>query len=119
MAKDAENAPASMDLGQLRTLLKLARREPVHVAFALGGDGKAMLQMDKKKKPRALEKLLKDVAESRNHRFGTLSIDPESPNLARFTVNKSSAGMARKLVIALKGTGMRYVEIALAGPADG
>ena len=116
MAKAAESAPASMDRGELRKLLKFALREPVHVAFALGGDGKALLQMDKKKQPRALEKALKeDAPDSRNHRFGTVSVDPQKPQLARFTVNKSSAGMARKLVIALKGTGFRYVEIALDG----
>ena len=113
MAKAAESAPASMDRGELRKLLKFALREPVHVAFALGGDGKAVLQMDKRKQPRALEKALKEDADTKNHRFGTVVVNPEFPTLARFIVNKPSSGMARKLVIALKGTGFRYVEIGL------
>ena len=113
MAKPAETASAGMEKGELRKLLKFARREPVHMAFALGGDGKAVLQMDKRKQPRVLERMLKESEDTRNHRFGTVSVNPEFPQLARFTVNKSSAGMARRLVIALKGTGFRYVEIGL------
>ena len=40
-------------------------------------------------------------------------IDPENPKVACFTVNKAAGGMARKLVIALKGTGCPKVQIIL------
>lgn len=104
-----------MEKAELRHHITIARRgAPVHVAFALGGDGKAVVMMDKRKPPRAIEKELKEGArDSKNHRFGVLSFDQDEPSLARFMVNKPSSGMAKKLIVALKGTGVRKIELTL------
>jgi hypothetical protein len=103
-----------MDRADLKRLLRIARKDPVHMAFALGGDGKPIIMLDKRKQPRALEKGIKEGApDAKNHRFGCVSIDPDNPKLAIFTVNKAASGMARRLVIALKGTGCSKVQILL------
>src|SRR5260221_12272921 len=110
MAKAVSGEAAGLDRGDLKRLLRLARKEPVHSAFAFGGDGKAIIMLDKRKPPRALEKGIKDQApDSKNHRFGSVEINPDEPKLARFVVNKASSGVARRLVIALKGTGFNKV----------
>ena len=108
---------AGMDRADLKRMLRFASQEPVQVAFALGGDGKAIIVLDRRKPARALEKELKIAApDSKTHRFGSASVDPEQPKLARFMVNKAAGGIARKLVVALKGTGFSKVEV---GSEDG
>ena len=99
------------DKAELKKMLKIALQQPVNMAFALGGDGKAIIQMHKIKQPRALEKGLKEADGTKNHRFGTVIIDPDSPKVAKFVVNKPVGGFARKLVIALKGTGFKKIQI--------
>lgn len=114
MTKPAVGQPAGMGKPDLKRMLRLAREEPVQVAFALGGDGKAIVQLDKSKPGRALEKALKnDAPDSKNHRWGTAMVDPDDPKRVRFMVNKGGGGMARKLTIALKGTGFSKVQIVL------
>ncbi len=114
MAKTDEKTEAGMDKAGLKRLLRLAREEPISVAFALDGAGKAILQMDRRKPGRALEKQLKqDDPESKSHRWGTAAIDPDDPKRVRFLVNKASSGIVRKLVVALKGTGISKVELLL------
>ena len=114
MAKPAAGQSAGMEKAELKRVLRFALEEPVQVAFALGGDGKAIVQMDKRKPGRALEKALKDEApDSKNHRWGTAVVDPDDPKLVKFVVNKAGGGMARKLVVALKGTGFSKVQIVL------
>src|SRR4051794_16129395 len=109
MAKAAGNAGS--DRAELKKLLVLARKQPVHMALALGGDGKAIVKLDKLKNPRTLVKDLREEGGSKNHRFGTVMIDPDNPKLARFIVNKEIGGFARRLVVALKGTGFTKVMI--------
>lgn len=114
MAKSGAAASAGMEKGELKRMLRFAREEPVSVAFALGGDGKVIVQLDKRKPGRALERALKDDApDSKNHRWGTAVVDPDDPKLVKFVVNKAGGGMARKLVVALKGTGFSKVQIVL------
>jgi hypothetical protein len=106
-----------MDKTEIRHILRLAGGEKLRAAVALSREGKAVIVLDRHKPPRALERELKeDLPGSRLHRFGTLSVDEGDPRLARFVVNKASPGMARKLAIALRGTGLRRVEI---GTEDG
>src|SRR3954447_14995053 len=111
----AEAATAGMDKAELKRHLRLATEGPIPVAFALDASGKsAMLQMHRSKNPKALEKQLKDeTPDSKNHRWGTASVDPDDPKLVRFTINKAGGGIARKLVIALKGTGFNKVKLQL------
>src|SRR5947209_1625031 len=106
-----------MDKATIRHMLRLAAGEPLRAAVALSREGKAVILLDRHKPPRTLERELKEgLPGSRLHRFGTLTVDDGDPKLARFTVNKASTGMARKLAIALRGTGLRRVEI---GTEDG
>ena len=109
MGKDASEAGS--DKSELKKLIRLSRDKPVHMAFALGQDGKAILKLDKMKPPRTLEKGLKESEGSRNHRFGTVMVDPEQPKVVTFVLNKAVSGFARKLVIALKGTGFKQVKL--------
>jgi hypothetical protein len=114
MATAAVSEPVGMEKPELKKMLRLARKKPMRAAFALDGQGKAIIVLHKRKQPRALAKDLKDQApDSKNHRFGMVHIDPENPKVACFTVNKAAGGMARKLVIALKGTGCPKVQIIL------
>lgn len=117
MAKEADE-PGS-DKAELKKLLRLSRAKPVHMAFALGKDGKAILKLDRTKPSRTLEKALKTGAlGSRNHRFGTVTISPEQPKMVTFVLNKGVSGFARKLVIALKGTGFKTVRLVTEGAAS-
>ncbi len=103
-----------MEKAELKRLLRFAKDEPVNVALAIGEDGKAVLRMDKRKPPRTLERGLKEEEPgSKSHRFGTAIVDADSPKLVRFVVNKAGPGLARKLVVALKGTGYTTVRIEL------
>src|SRR5262245_38681542 len=114
MATAATKEPIGMQRKEIKRMLKLARKKPVHAAFALGSDGKPIVVLDKRKQPRALEKSIKDQApDAKNHHWGSVSINPDEPKLARFVVNKPASGMARRLVIALKGTGCNKVQIVL------
>jgi hypothetical protein len=115
MAIAAKNAGPGMDRAELKKALVIAKRQPMHCAFALGGDGKAVIVIDKIKKGPGLDRDLKTKApNTKNHRFGTVEIDEDNPRLARFIINKAGGGgMARKLVIALKGTGFSKVHIQL------
>ena len=111
MAKSAQ-PPAGMEKAELRTHVKFARRQPVHIAFALGAEGKAVIMMDKRKQPRAVLKELKEQAsDARNHRFGSMMFDEDNPKVARIVVDKAASGMARKLVVAFKGTGVRQIQL--------
>src|SRR3954466_15650002 len=114
MAK-AEPASAGREKPELKRHLRLASGGPNPVSIALDASGKnAVLQMHRTKNPRALEKQLKEEApDSKNHRWGTASVDPEDPKLVRFTINKAGGGMGRKLIIALKGTGFNKVKLQL------
>ena len=115
MAKPAaKDEPAGMDKAELRKHLRFAKAEPIMVAFALDESGKAIVQLDKRKPGRALEKMLKDDAPgSKNHRWGTAVVDPDDEKTIRFTINKPGGGMARKLSVALKGTGFSKIKLLL------
>src|SRR3954454_20595524 len=101
-----------MDKTAIRHMLRIAGGLPLRAAVALSREGKAVIVLDRHKPPRTLERELKEALPgSRLHRFGTLRVDENDPKLARFMVNRASPGMARKLAIALRGTGLRRVEI--------
>ncbi len=103
-----------MDRAELKKHIHFARDGAVQVAFAIGRDGEAVLQMHRRKPGRALEKELKEGSpDSKNHRWGTLQMDRDDPKLARFVVNKAVSGMSRKLSKALKGTGCSKVQVVL------
>jgi hypothetical protein len=115
MAVAAKDAGPGLDRAELKKALVIARRQPMHCAFALGGDGKPVILIDKIKKGPGLDRDLKSKApDTKNHRFGVVEIDKDNPKLCRFTINKAgTGGMARKLIVALKGTGFNKVLIQL------
>ena len=117
MATATAESPGS-DKATLKRLLKSASQEAVNAAIALDAGGAAIILLDKRKNPRALLKQLKDDApDSRNHRFGTVAVVAEQ-KLVRFTLDKQAGAMLRKLVVALKGTGYRKIEIGTEGAND-
>ena len=107
----AKTESPGSDRAELKKLLKTAGDKPVSMAFAMSKDGTAIIKLDKLKPPRTLEKLLKDEDGSKNHQFGTVVIDPDAPKTAKFIINKEVGGFARKLVVALKGTGFSKVKL--------
>jgi hypothetical protein len=115
MAVAAKDAGPGLDRAELKKALTIARRQPMHCAFALGADGKPVILIDKIKKGPGLDRDLKTKApDTKNHRFGVVEIDQDNPKLCRFTINKAgTGGMARKLIVALKGTGFNKVLIQL------
>jgi hypothetical protein len=117
MSRDDAKPDIGLGKVEIRHMLLLAGDEPLRAAVALRHDGHAIITLDRRKPPRTLERELKEaVPDSHEHRFGTFSQDTHDPRLARFVVNRAAPGMARKLVMALRGTGMRRVEI---GTEDG
>lgn len=117
MATATAESPGS-DKATLKRLLKSASQEAVNAAIALDAGGAAIILLDKRKNPRGLLKQLKDDApDSRNHRFGTVAVVAEQ-KLVRFTLDKQAGAMLRKLVVALKGTGYRKIEIGTEGAND-
>ena len=110
MAAAAKEA-TGMDTADLKKHFKLARRKVMHLAIAME-DGAPVLVLDKIKKGRSLvTEIKKDGPATKDHRFGTVVINPENKKLAVFTINKPIGGLSRKLVKALKGTGVSKVSL--------
>jgi hypothetical protein len=109
-------ASTGMEKAEMKQLLnKAAPDSPISFAFGLGKEPAfALLMMHKTKNPKAVEKELTDGSpDAKNTRWGTLVVEPERPNLAKFIVNKPVSGMAKRLAKTLKGTGYPKVEIVL------
>jgi hypothetical protein len=111
--KDADENPG-MGKDELKKSLKLAKRRHMHVALALGGDGKPIIMMDKMKKGQPLYgELHKKAKDAKAPKWGAVEIDKQDPKRAIFILNKGGGGLARKLIVALKGTGYNKVTIKL------
>ena len=114
MGKSDTIAPG-MDRDDMKRLFRAAREQPVQAAMALGPDREAVLLMDKRKPGRSLDREMRqDTPGSREHRYGTVIIDKDDPKLALFTVDKAVSGLARKLVKAVRGSGVTKISIMLA-----
>jgi hypothetical protein len=111
--KGADDNPG-MGKDELKKSLKLAKRRHMHVALALGGDGKPIIMMDKMKKGQPLYgELHKKAKDAKAPKWGEVEIDKQDPKRAIFILNKGGGGLARKLIVALKGTGYNKVTIKL------
>lgn len=109
-------AETGMEKADMKRLLIRSKSEPVNCAIAQGEEpATALLLMHKIKAARAVERMLKDeFPKSKNHRFGTASVDADdNPKLVKFFLNKPISGMARRLVKTLKGTGFTKAIILL------
>ncbi len=108
---EEEDEDAGMGRNELKRLFKYAQKDPVSMALAIGEDGKPILQLDRRRQPRALLKqLLDDAGDVKDPRFGTVAVSDDR-RTAVFTLNKPAGGLRRKLIVALKGTGITNVEI--------
>src|SRR5258708_38489109 len=120
VAAKGANESAGMDKVELKKAMIIAKRQPMHVAIAQSADGKAVIVLDKITKGPGLGRDLKAKSpDTKNHRWGMLEIDEQNRKLAVFTINKAAGGgMARKLIIALKGTGFSKVRLRLGDGTD-
>jgi hypothetical protein len=118
MAVAAKGAAAADNPGMgkddLKKNIKLSKRRHINVALALGGDGKAIIVMDKMKRGQPLSAdLHKKAKDAKSPRWGVIEVDKEDPKRCIFILNKGGGGFARKLILALKGTGYNKVTIKL------
>ena len=105
---------SGMDRADMKRMLTIATKVPVHCAVAVPKQGGiALLLMAKARNGKALVKDLQDqFADLRAPRWGTVSVDPEGkPKTAVFELNKAMPGLARRLVKTLKGTGFNVVDV--------
>jgi hypothetical protein len=103
-----------MDTADMKKLLIVSKRQPVHCGVGMTKDGVVLL-LDKIKPPRALVKdLEKQFPDMKSPHWGTAVVDTdEDPKLVILTLNKAAPGMARRMKKTLKGTGFTKVEIHL------
>lgn len=108
---DQDEEGGGLDKRDIRRLLKYAQADPIAMALGIGEDGRPVIQLDRRRPPRAvLKQLLDEAGDLREPRFGTLAVS-EDRRTATFTLNKQAGGLKRKLTVALKGTGITRVEI--------
>ena len=116
-------APASdsiMDPGEMKPLLALSKREPVHAAVGITSDGDGIILLDKKKKPKkVLAELKASAAKAKIQlqpstlRFGKAEVDTDyDSGMVRFFLNKEAPGNMRvKLLEVVKRVPYQKVEI--------
>ncbi|HSZ89380.1 MAG TPA: hypothetical protein VK822_08375, partial [Acetobacteraceae bacterium] len=96
-------APASdtiMEPGEMKPLLALSKREPVHAAVGITSDGDGIILLDKKKKPKkVLAELKASAAKAKIQlqpstlRFGKAEVDTDyDSGMVRFFLNKEAPG---------------------------
>jgi hypothetical protein len=120
-AKGKEPASDSiMSPGEMKPLLALSKREPVHCAIGLTADGEGVILLDKKKKAKKVLADLKSAAgkakitlQPSTLRFGKAEVDTEyDAGMVRFFVNKDPPGNMRvKLLEVIKKVPYQKVEI--------
>jgi hypothetical protein len=113
----AADVNTGMEKQDMKRLLMKSKKEPVNCAVGQGEDAStALLLLDKVKQGKAVEmELHKQFPSAKNTRFGTAEVDMDlDPKEVRLTINKPAAGIARKLVKTLKGTGFTKVVIVSA-----
>ena len=115
--------PASdkiMSPGDMKPLLALSKREPVHCAIGITADGEGVIFMDRKAKAKKCLAMLKSAAgkekiqlQPSTLRFGKAEVDTEyDSGMVRFFVNKDAPGNMRvKLLEIIKKVPYQKVEI--------
>ena len=116
-------APASdtiMEPGEMKPLLALSKREPVHAAVGITSDGDGVILLDKKKKSKkVLADLRASAAKAKIQlqpstlRFGKAEVDTDyDSGMVRFFLNKEAPGNMRvKLLEVVKRVPYQKVEI--------
>jgi hypothetical protein len=124
MAQAAKaKAPASdsiMSPGEMKPLLALSKREPLHCAIGITADGEGVILLNKKMKSKKVLALLKSTAakekiqlQPSTLRFGKAEVDTDyDSGMVRFFVNKEAPGNMRvKLLEIVKKVPYQKVEI--------
>jgi hypothetical protein len=120
-AKGKEPASDSiMSAGEMKPLLALSKREPVHCAIGITADGEGVILMDKKARAKKCLAMLKAAAskakiplQPSTLRFGKAEVDTDyDAGMVRFFVNKDAPGNMRvKLLEIIKKVPYQKVEI--------
>jgi hypothetical protein len=124
MAQAAKaKAPASdsiMSPGEMKPLLALSKREPVHAAIGITADGEGIILLNKKMKSKKVLATLKAAAakekiqlQPSTLRFGKAEVDTDyDPGMVRFFINKEAPGNMRiKLLEVVKRVPYQKVEL--------
>jgi hypothetical protein len=99
-----------MDKDELRKLLMVAKKTPVNAAIGMLKDGRPALLLHKIKQPRTLSKELESSGDLKNMRWGDFHVDGDKdPKTLVARLNKPAAGLARRLVKAVKFAGFSKV----------
>jgi hypothetical protein len=103
----------AMDIGDIKKLLVLSKKEPVNCAIGLDKGGDAVILLHKIKAGMALLKdLEKEQGKLSQPAFGQAFVDmDEDPKLVILTLNRAPSGAGKKLKKTLAGTGFTKVEI--------
>ncbi len=91
----AEAQDDLMKVGELKTVLALADKQPINCAFGLAADKSALLLVHKQTAPKILVKQVELKAKSADKnslRFGRITVDAADPGTLKFTTNKKEIG---------------------------
>ena len=120
-AKGKEPASDSiMSPGEMKPLLALSKREPVHAAIGPTADGDGVILLNKRVGPKKLLAMLKSDAgkakiqlQPSSLRFGKAEVDTDyDPGMVRFFLNKAAPGNMRvKLLEVVKRIPYQKVEV--------
>ena len=103
-----------MTKGEMRKLLMRSKEEPVACAVGIGDNSNiGLMVLHRTKRGKMMESVLKEaVPQVKAARFGTATVDmDDDPKLVLLSLNRGLAGIGRKLVKTLKGTGFTKVRI--------
>jgi hypothetical protein len=109
-----------MSPGEMKPLLALSKREPVHVAIGLTADGDGVILLNRRVKPKKLLAMLKSDAskakiqlQPSTLRFGKAEVDTDyDPGMVRLFLNKAApSNMRMKLLEVVKRIPYQKVEL--------
>ena len=112
----AVNMNTGMPKAEMKKLLMRSKSEPVNCAIGVGENAAlGLLKLHRTKTGKACESALKaEFPDAKNLRWGTAFVDAdEDAKLVKITLNRPVAGMAKRLIKTLKGTGFNKVVIVL------
>ena len=109
MAKQA----VAMERNEIKAALRHAVDAPIGCALGLGEDpGLALLLLDKiKPGRRLLTELQKTFPALKMPAWGTVQLDPDKPKALNVLLNKVPSGTARRMLKALRGTGIKFLNL--------
>ena len=106
-------AATAMEKNEIKAQLRRAVSEPIHCAVGIGPEPAIALLLLDKIKPgkRLLADLQKEFPALKMPAFGTAQVSAEDETKLELRLNKVPSGSARRLVKALRGTGVKSVNL--------